>query len=70
MLNINKAFKEKGLNSKINNIALATDSLLSRILVNILVLKKVVTYYIIESIIYTRIISNNSSYLLYDPVLL
>ena len=46
------------------------DPLLYRILFNIFILKKALTNYIAESIIYTGVISNNSSKLLYDSKIL
>ena len=69
-LKFKSIFKEKGLDGKINSIPLVADTLLDRILGNILIISKIFMDYIIESIIYYRIICNNSSKLLYNPILL
>ena len=63
-------FKEEGLDSKINSIPLVVDILLNKILGNILIISKILIDYIIEGIICYRIIYNNSSKLLYNPILL
>jgi len=49
---------------------LVADMLLDRILGNILIISKIFIDYTVESIIYYRIIYNNSSKLLYNPILL
>ena len=69
-LKFKNIFKEEGLDGEINSIPLAADTLLNRILGNILIINKILIDYIIEGIIYYRIIYNNSSKLLYNPILL
>ena len=69
-LKFKSIFKEEGLDGKINSIPLAADMLLDRILGNILIFGEILIDRIIESIIYYRIIYNNSSKLLYNPILL
>jgi len=49
---------------------LVADTLLDRILYNILIISEILIDRIIEYIIYYRVISNNSSKLLKNPVLL
>ena len=69
-LKFKSIFKEEGLDGEINSISLVADTLLDRILGNILIISEVLIDYIIESIIYYRIIYNNSSKLSYNPILL
>jgi len=47
-------------------MALVIDPLLYRILFNIFIFKKILINYIVESIIYTKVINNNSFKLLYN----
>ena len=49
---------------------LTVDILLNGILDDILIIGEILVDYIIESIIYYKIIYNNSFKLLYDPILL
>ena len=49
---------------------LAADILLDGVLDNIFIINKILINCIIESIIYYKIICNNSSKLLYNPILL
>jgi hypothetical protein len=69
-LKFKNIFKKEGLNSKINNIPLAVDILLNRILSDILIINKIFVDYITEYIIYYKVISNNSSKLLKNSILL
>ena len=69
-LKFKSIFKKKGLDSKINGIPLAADILLDRILSNIFIIGKIFVDYTTKYIIYCRVISNNSSKLLKNPVLL
>ena len=69
-LKFKSIFKEKGLDGEINSIPLVADTLLDRILGNILIIGEILIDYTIECIIYYRVISNNSSELSKNPVLL
>jgi len=51
-------------------MALIADLLLSGNLRNSFLFKKILTNYITEDVIYTRIIANNSSNLLYNTIIL
>jgi hypothetical protein len=69
-LKFKNIFKEEGLDSKINSIPLAADILLNRILNNILIIGEIFVNYTTKYIIYCRVISNNGSKLLKNPILL
>ena len=69
-LKFKSIFKEEGLDGKINSMPLAADTLLNRIPGNILIISKILINCTTEGIIYCRIIRNNSSKLLYNPILL
>jgi hypothetical protein len=69
-LKFDSIFKEEGLDGEIDSISLVVDILVDRILGNILIVGEILVDYTTESIIYYKIICNNSSKLLYNPILL
>ena len=68
--NVNKIFKQECLDSKIDDMALATYPLLCGIPLNIFIFKKILTNYTAESVISTGVISNNSPKLSYNSEVL
>jgi hypothetical protein len=60
----------KYLYNKINNISLVVNLLLSRTLRDPFIFRKLLANYLIEGIIYTRVISNNNPNLLYKTIIL
>ena len=64
-----KICKQKGLNSKVDDMATITDLPMLYILLNFFLVVYITLYYSTKSIIWASVISNNSPKLLYDTVI-
>src|SRR5271154_732289 len=66
---LHRVCKQKGLDSKVDNVTTTTNPLMLYIPFNLLLIPHIILYCFAKSIIWASIISNNSSKLLYDTII-